>query len=154
MKLEIDPERDVQTGVCECCNTSFDRVTGFINDDNGAYAIYFASCYHHNGIHEAWIDVIIDDAWTPDEPVSRPGPNRVTFGCRIGPVENAPGPACTLVTGGAVAPDEPFYGRKLTREEALQHPWLSDYWATMDHILEHDLTVNQHLYGPAVVEGD
>ncbi|MEV4454512.1 hypothetical protein [Microbispora sp. NPDC049633] len=36
---------------------------------------------------------------------------------------------------------------KLTREEALAHPWLPDYWETIDHILENDATVRQHLYG-------
>ncbi|KAB8190238.1 hypothetical protein FH608_035255 [Nonomuraea phyllanthi] len=152
MRLRIDPDRDIKTGTCDCCRTPFERVTGFVNNDDGAYAIYYASCYHHDGIHEAWIDVIIDDAWVPDDPVSRPGANRVTFGCRVGPVENSPVPACSLVTGAAVAPDEPFYGRKLTRDEALAHPWLSDYWETIDHILENDLTVRQHLYGVTTSE--
>lgn len=153
MNLRIDPQRNIETGVCDCCQTPFERVTGFINNDNGAYAIYYASCYHHDGVHEAWLDVILDDQWAPDAPVSRPGPDRVTFGCRVGPVANSPMPACTLVTAATVAPDTPFYGRKLTREAALAHPWLPDYWKTIDHILEHDPTVTHHLYGTPAPEG-
>jgi len=147
VRLEIDPERKVHTGTCDCCGTPFERITGFINNDDGAYAIYYASCYHHDGVHEAWIDVVFDDAWDPDDPVTPTGSNRVTFGCRVGPVANNPNPACTLVPAASVAPDKPLYGHKLNRDEALQHPWLSAYWQTVDHILEHDTTIRQHLYG-------
>jgi hypothetical protein len=150
--LRIAPDRNIKTGVCDCCQTPFDRVTGFITNNDGAYAIYHASCYHHHGIHEAWIDMIMDDAWAPERPVSGPGPNRVTFGCRVGPVEGQPTPACSLVRGAEVAPDDLLYGRKLTREEALAHPWLSGFWAAIDHVLENDTTVHQHLYGTGPVK--
>ncbi|GII57883.1 hypothetical protein Pth03_62720 [Planotetraspora thailandica] len=147
MTLRINPTREPASGVCDCCQTPFERVNGFVNDDDGICGIYYASCYHHNGMHEAWIDVIMDDAWDQEHPATHPGPDRVTFGCRVGPVEGRPAPACSLVTGAEVAPDDPLYGRKLTREHALAHPWLPGYWAVVDHILEHDQTVNRHLYG-------
>ncbi|WP_344935603.1 hypothetical protein [Sphaerisporangium flaviroseum] len=71
----------------------------------------------------------------------------------MGPVEGQPAPVCSLVTGAEAAPDTPFYGRKLTRDEALRHPWVSDYWETIDHILENDTTVKQHLYGTTAESG-
>ena len=146
MQLQIDPERDVKSHECGCCGVPFDRVTGFINSENGAYAIYYASCYHHDGVHEAYIDVILDNAWDADHP-DEPSPDRVTFGCRVGPITGQENIACSLVDGASVAPDIPLYGRKLDPDQARQHPWVSQYWATIDHILEHDPTVNPHLYG-------
>ncbi|MEV5650187.1 hypothetical protein AB0L57_18225 [Nocardia sp. NPDC052254] len=147
MQLQIDPERDIQSGTCGCCGVPFERVTGFINSEAGAFAIYYASCYHHDGVHEVYIDVILDNAWDADDPVSRPGPDRVTIGCRVGPVEGRPGNACSLVDGASVAPDTPLYGRKLDPDQARRHPWIALYWETIDHILEHDSTVGTHLYG-------
>lgn len=147
VELVIDPDRQVKSLACDCCETPFDRVTGFINNENGAYAIYFASCYHHDGVHDAWIDVIMDDHWDADAPATRPGAGRVTFGCRVGPVEGHDGVACSLVGAAQLAADIPLYGRKLSRDEALDHPWLVAYWDTVDHILENDPTVSAHLYG-------
>ncbi len=138
--------------MCGCCEVPFERVTGFVNSEAGAFAIYYASCYHHHGMHEAYIDVIIDNAWDPDDPVSHPGPDRVTFGCRVGPVGDPPNIACSLVDAASVAPDTPLYGRKLDPDQARQHPWVSQYWETIDHILEHDATVRTHLYGTPVGE--
>ncbi|GAB1822855.1 hypothetical protein HerbRD11066_60190 [Herbidospora sp. RD11066] len=146
--MQIDPDRKVTADTCDCCGTDSDRVTGFINNDDSAYAIYFANCYHHDGVHEAWIDVILDDAWDREDIVNQPSPNRVTFGCRVGPIEGHPAPMCSLVAAASVRADEPLYGRKLDREAALGHPWLADYWQTVDHILENDATIHRHLYGP------
>lgn len=149
MSLTIDPERQVEAGSCACCTTPYDRVTGFINsEESGAYAIYYASCYHHQGVHEAYIDVILDDDWDPEHPASRPGPRRATFGCRVGPVDGQDGPACSLVPAASVAPDDPLYGHKLTRDEALAHPWLAAYWQTIDLILLEDPTVHAHFTAP------
>ncbi|SEG75533.1 hypothetical protein SAMN04489712_11151 [Thermomonospora echinospora] len=127
-------------------------MTGFINSEAGAHAIYYARCYHHQGIHEAYIDVVLDDYWDPDDVADRPSPNRVTFGCRIGPIEGHPNIACSLVTGASVAPDSPLYGRKLDPDQAREHPWLTTYWETIDHILEHDETVARHFQGPTAAE--
>lgn len=143
MNLEIDEEtRQVRDFVCQCCSTQAERTWAFVNRDGGARAVYFASCYHHDGIHEAWIDAIFG-TWG-----SNTFDDHVTFGCRVGPVSNSPMPAATLVRGGDVAPDEPVYGRKLDRDEALAHPQLSEFWALVDLVLEHDRLVNKHIYGP------
>lgn len=138
----------MNAGTCACCETPFERVTGFINGAEGAYAIYYASCYHHQGMHEAYIDVILESHWDQDDLVNRPSPDRVTFGCRVGPIEGHPGIACSLVTGAAVAPDSPLYGHKLEPDQAREHPWLAAYWETVDHILAHDETVASHFQGP------
>ncbi|MFF2392267.1 hypothetical protein [Nocardia sp. NPDC058114] len=70
MHLTIDPERNIYCAICDCCETPYDRANGVINTANGAYAIYHASCLHHQGTHETYIDVIFDNCWDPDDPVN------------------------------------------------------------------------------------
>lgn len=142
MALLLDPDRDVTTFTCEHGDLH-ERICGFINDDErGAFAIYFANCVHHDGVHEAYIDVILDNDWDPDHPTS-PSPDRVTFGCRYGWIENH-GLACSLVQGGSAGPNVDYYGHKLSRDEALAHPWLARFWEAVDLIIEHDSTVRGH----------
>jgi hypothetical protein len=50
-------------------------------------AVYFASCYRHDGVHEAWIDVVLG-TWGAED-----FSDHLTFGCRVGPVSGAAGPA-------------------------------------------------------------
>ncbi|OYO19029.1 hypothetical protein BI335_06035 [Enemella evansiae] len=117
------------------------RVTGFINQDNDAHAIYLASCYHHDG-HEVWIDAVFSPTWADGVD------DRFTFGCRIGPVDGQSGPAASLVTAAAAFSDAATFGHKLTRDEALAHPMLAEFWTIVDHVLTHDSVVQAHMYGP------
>ena len=58
-----------------------------------------------------------------------------------------------VVTGGAAFPDSLNFGRKLTRDEALVHPLLNDFWAVVDHILSHDQLVRDHIHRPCAIPG-
>jgi hypothetical protein len=143
VSLEIEEEtRQVREFICQCCSTAAERTWAFVSRDGDAYAVYFASCYHHDGTHEAWIDAIFG-TWG-----SNTVDDHVTFGCRVGPAADSPAPGATLVRGGAAAPDSPMFGWKLDREEALSHPRLDEFWALVDFVLEEDRLVNAHLYGP------
>jgi hypothetical protein len=67
-------------------------VWNWVRRDGVVQAVYFASCYHHTDQPQgAWLDVILG-TWG-NETTS----DHVTFGCRVGPVENSPEPAATLV---------------------------------------------------------
>lgn len=48
---------------------------------------------------------------------------------------------------GAAAPDTAIFGRKLSRDEGVGHPRLSEFWAIVDTILERDELVHRHLHG-------
>jgi hypothetical protein len=140
--LVIDEgSRQVRQFVCPCCNTPADRTWANIYDGDTALAVYYASCYHHRGVREAWIDAILG-TWGVNQ-----FDDHITFGCRVGPVTNSPTPMATLVDGGAVAPDAPIFGHKLSREEGLSHPRLSEFWQLVDVVLEHDELVRGHVYG-------
>lgn len=148
VSIQIEPDRQVNEFTCADCGEPIQRVTGFIARDQDAFAVYFASCYHHNG-HEAWIDVICSPTWAGSVN------DRETFGCRVGPVDGRSEPGASLVTGGAAFSDSETFGRKLTRDEALTHPRLPDFWEVVDHILTRDPLVREHVYGPdAVLDTD
>lgn len=143
MGIVIDEgTREVRQLVCDCCNTDARRTWAFVSDGDATVAAYFASCYHHNDVHEVWIDAILGTWGSGDFG------DHVTFGCRVGPVQGSPDPAATLVNGGEVSPDTPVCGQKLSREDALQHPSLPAFWGLVDHVLGHDAMVNHHLYAP------
>lgn len=141
MGLTIDEgSRQVRQFTCSCCGTEAERTWANVHEGDAVIAVYFASCYRHDGVHEAFIDAILGTWGSGDFT------DHVTFGCRVGPVTDSPSPACTLVNGGAVAPDSPIYGRKLRRDEGLEHPRLAEFWTIVDSILERDVLVNRHLY--------
>ena len=144
MGLAIEPDRKVSEFECPDCGGSVQRVTGFVLRDQDAYAVYYASCYHHDG-HEAWFDVIFSSTWA--EGVD----DRETFGCRVGPIEGQTTPGASLTTGGSAFRDAEIFGRKLTREDAISHPRLPEFWEVVDHILVTDPLVRDHVYGPGSV---
>lgn len=116
-------------------------MNGFVYRHADAYAVYYASCYHHDG-HEVWIDAIFSPTWEDEVD------DHVTFGCRVGAFEGRLDPAATLVSAASAWADSRTFGHKLTREEALVHPLIGEFWILVDHILTHDRVVSKHLYGP------
>jgi hypothetical protein len=76
MPLSLD-ERTVRTQSCVSCRESVQQVTGFINDEGGAVAAYFAACHPHPE-HEAQIDVVLG-TWGVDPPAD----DHLPFSCRL-----------------------------------------------------------------------
>lgn len=140
MALEIEDDRDVRFDECTHCQQPMTRIAGFVLKDGGAHAIYFATCYHHDG-HEVWIDVVFSPTWddTSDD--------RVTFGCRVGPIEGQPEGAASLVPAAQNRRESRTFGYKLTRDEALLHPQLAEFWEVVDYVLLRDPDVSEHMYG-------
>ncbi|MDQ0260240.1 hypothetical protein J2W20_002144 [Sinomonas atrocyanea] len=138
--LEIEPGAKVVEGTCDHCGQPMTRVTGFVHRDGCAYAVYYASCYHHAG-HEVWIDAVFSPTW--DEGTD----DHLTFGCRVGRVDGQDEPAASLVPAAGGWGNSRVFGHKLSRDEALAHPMLAEFWALVDHVLVHDGVVADHLYG-------
>jgi hypothetical protein len=143
--LHFDEGRQVVHEECAHCGTPQTRVTGFVLRDGDAYAIYLASCYHHDG-HEVWIDAIFSPTW--EEEVH----DRYSFGCRVGSIDGGD-VAASMVDAAGIWDDSPMYGRKLSREDGLAHPQRDEFWALVDHILVNDPDVAVHM-GYAREEGD
>jgi hypothetical protein len=140
--LTADPaERQQREYECPCCNAAIERMWNYVHRDAVMSAVYFANCYHHKDQpHEAWIDVIMG-TWGDDSI-----DDHVTFGCRVGPVQDSVFPAATLVDALTGFESTPVHGIVLTREQGLQHPWLPQFWQIVDFVLENDPTVHAHLY--------
>ena len=139
--LEIEPDPKVVEGTCDHCGGPMTRVTSFVYRDGDAYAVCYASCYHHDG-HEAWIDAVFSPSWDED------ADDRITFGCRVGPAEGQSEPAASLVSAAAAWGDSRVFGHKLSRDDALAHPMLGEFWDLVDHLLTHEAVVRTHIYGP------
>lgn len=138
--LSFDPERTVEMKSCASCGRGFSLVKSFILDGDDAHAILFAALHDH-GEREAWIDVILGSFGSDDYS------DYVTFGCRVGPVQGQPTPAATAVAAAEPYEDSSLFGRKLTRDEALAHPLLSEFWRVVDFALVEDPDIHFHVYG-------
>ena len=109
-------------------------MTGFVEGPEGPHSAYFASCHDHDQ-RVAWIDVLLG-TWSVE-----PAPeDHVTF-------------SCGLRADGAMAMDAPvavdlagviqdaraaLLGRMMTRQDALGHPWIAEFWAAVDAIAVQD----------------
>ncbi|KQY32397.1 MULTISPECIES: hypothetical protein [Nocardia] len=135
-------ERQFARYECPCCDEPIERTWNMITRDGIAYAAYFANSYHHTGqAHDTWIDVILG-TWDSDT-----ADDHVTFGCRVGPVQNNPNPAATLVQACLDGSADDVHGVVLSRADGLVHPRLPEFWSVVDYVLANDPTVSDHLYG-------
>jgi hypothetical protein len=112
-------DRQVQGQRCEECGRTYQRVVIFAMKDGGAYSVVSVQCHGHSDA-EVWLDATFG-SW--DEPFS----DHVTFSCRIS--EEGAGLVDALV---ASKRDANYYGKRLTRQEALAHPALALLWELVD----------------------
>ena len=138
--LSFEPERSVELKSCDACGRGFTLIKGFILDRGDAHAVLFAALHDH-GEREAWIDVILGSFGSEDFS------DHITFGCRVGPVQGQPEPAATLVPAAEPYGEASLFGQKLSRDEALAHPWVSEFWRVVDFALFNDADIHVHVYG-------
>jgi hypothetical protein len=139
--LTFDGEPSVNEMACPDCGRPFRRIMRYLRDDGDAYAASFASLYTHGDVKDAYLDVVLG-TWGENDPS-----DHVTFGCRVGRIEGQSGPAASLVPAAEPFGDHPLLGHRLSREEALAHPRLAEFWGIVDHVLAHDGEVHAHVYG-------
>lgn len=138
--LSFDPERTVELKSCADCGRGYTLVKTFILNGGAAHAILFAALHDH-GEREAWIDVILGTFGSENFA------DHVTFGCRVGPIHGQADPAATAVPAAAPYGDAPIFGRKLSRDEALASPLVSEFWRIVDFVLINDIDIHFHVYG-------
>jgi hypothetical protein len=138
MTLSFDGDPRIDHRRCDHCGREHDSAHGLVLRDGTAHAAYWAAWYPHE--EQAIVDVTLG-SW--QEPAYA---DNVMFGCRIGPVEGQAEPACSLVHSGQTLRDSPILGRKLTRDEALEHPWLSSFWEVLDWLILNDSTLHEHVF--------
>ena len=141
MPLAFDEPPTIQEQDCERCGRHYPLVKAFIQRDGSATAVTFTALHAHEGEREAWVDAILG-TWGEDAP-----DDHVSFGCRVGPVANSDQPQATLVPAAQPYRNSPIWGQKLSREEALSHPRLQEFWEVVDFVLVADPVVHHHVYG-------
>lgn len=139
--LTVDDERQVRSETCRDCGRNYQRIVGFVYRDGDAHAIFRAELHGHDDDREAWIDVTLDSDW---EDPSEAG--RVTIGWRVGRFGNNAEPAASLVQSGVAYPDATTFGQRLSRDQALQHPNLGDFWEVVGFLLTNDPDLVHHVY--------
>lgn len=93
----------------------------FVKQNSDAYAIVRAACHGHAD-REVWIDTTLG-SW------AEPFVDHVTMSCRVR--RDGASVVDALVASKG---DADYYGRRLTRDEALTHARLSDVWAVVDAV--------------------
>ena len=138
--LWLDGDSTIDRLTCHDCRAEFLLVKSFVIDEEGPHSITLTALHHHEDF-EAWMDVIFgsfEGESSQDD--------RITFGCRVGPVEGSQEPAATAVQAAIPYQDGPSFGRKLSRDEALAHPRLPDFWRVVDFLLENEPAISHHVY--------
>jgi hypothetical protein len=71
----------------------------------------------------------------------------VTFGCLYSPIPGQSNPAFSLIRAAHWYPDNDDFGRKLSRDEALAHPLLDDFWLVVDILVDETPMIRDHVKG-------
>lgn len=118
--------------ICECCNRETTKLTRFVYNEEGAFAIYYAA-FSEGHLDDGIVGVVSLGDWGED---GIP-PSRVAFAFRLWQDENNHN---ITITNANESPwhDSKIIGRKLTREEALNHPWIEDVFHITDHMVVDD----------------
>jgi hypothetical protein len=117
---------------CDCCGGLTVKLTRFVHRDGDAFAIYYATYANNHPDHEIAMLVSLGD-WgdsaTPDD--------RAAFYCRIRPS----GDSYEVMLGDAASSpwaDAAIVGTKLSRAEALRHPWKATAFEVLDSAFPQD----------------
>jgi hypothetical protein len=123
---------------CAHCGAKYSLVTSYLLRDEAASAVAKTALHHHDA-PDAWMDVVFG-SWHDE------AEDHQTFGCRVGPLSGSPDPAATAVDAAVHYSDSAFWGRKLSRAQALAHPQTEDFWAVVDFLLMNEPATSHHVY--------
>jgi len=142
LSLELGPE--IANFKCECCGELFKSVCGFIEKDDSAYSVYFATL--HNGHREIAANLTISVGnWWDDNAADERSWIYVTV------VPTADDFAMTVGE-----PSESRHhgykalGKALSRDDALQSPLKEDFFEVADYIVVNDPAIHSYLLGEEI----
>jgi hypothetical protein len=124
---------------CDCCGAPETRLTRFVKRDGDAYAVYLVRYVDGQQMHPACAVVSLGTWGVDGVP-----PDRVAFALRI---PHHPDEYQVEVIDGAELAwkKSEILGRKLSRDEALAHPWLPEVYRLFDHMVENDAPLHAFL---------
>ena len=126
---------------CNCCGEQTTHLTRFVSRDDCAFAVYLADF----SLGHDFVSVLAsfggwgDDAYTPAD--------RTAFAFRIWATPESY--QVGFVDGTDTNYKSEYFGRVLSREEALAHPLRQEAFDLSDHIVECDAPIIEFLRGRA-----
>lgn len=111
---------------CDCCDGLTVRLTRFVCRAGDAFAIYYARYSSNHPDHELAILVSLGEWGEGSTPAQR-----VAFYCRVRPLDAS----YQVMLGDAASSawsDVELVGEKLSREQALRHPWKATAFELVD----------------------
>jgi hypothetical protein len=117
---------------CECCGGLTVRLTRFVTRNEDAFAIYYAAYSNNHPDGELAMLVALGE-WAEDSDPAQ----RAAFFCRVRVVD---GSYQVMLGDAAESPwrDAAVVGQKLSRAEALVHPWKATAFEVLDEAFEQD----------------
>jgi hypothetical protein len=117
---------------CDCCGGLTVRLTRFVYRDGDAFAVYYAAYANNHPDSEVAILVSLGE-WGEGSEAA----DRAAFLCLLRPTEGS----YEVMLGDAARShwrDAETVGKKLSREEALGHPWKATAFEVLDEAALHD----------------
>lgn len=135
--IEIEFE-DPHYETCECCGNTTVKLTRFVYANDEAFAIYYIRFTKEHDDKNV-LGIISLGEWGIDEiPESR-----TSFLFRLWFTnENY---NVSIIDGKESPWQSEILGKILSREEALQHPWIDNVFHITDHIVDEDSEVIKYL---------
>ncbi len=133
-EIEFEP---ATYSTCNCCGSKTTKLTRFVLREGSTFAVYFAN--FSDGPHDHVSVLVGFGDWNDDASPS----DRTAIAFRIWTHQNS-------FQVGLVNPEDDgwrtdYFGRKLSREEALNSTWKAEAFALSDHIVECDRPVIEFL---------
>jgi hypothetical protein len=142
-RIGYDGERTVEDAWCDDCGHDYRSITDFLTLDGDAYAILRAQLHRHDDGAVTYLHATFGTLWVDDST------DRVSFACRIGPVDGYDGYEAGLIDAASAEGDEPsVFGDRLTRERALEHALLPAFWDLVDWAAAHEPEVAENVATP------
>ena len=128
-----------QRSICECCGNTTTRLTRFVTRNGNAFAVYFVMFTEEHEDRSAAVMVGIGD-WGDD---TIPEEARLAFTFRLWLANDS-------YQVSMIDPDDSPWetthlGRRLPREEALNHPLIQEVFDLSDHIVKCDQPLVDYL---------
>ena len=107
-------------------------MTRFVSQDNDAFAVYYAAFSVDHAEKKVVGVVSLGEWWNDEVPESR-----VAFAFEMWP-DNDNYNVGIINANESDWADVNIIGRKLSRDEALEHPWLNEVFHITDHMTDED----------------
>jgi hypothetical protein len=131
---------DPSASTCECCGGLSVRLTRFVYRNGDAFGIYYAAYSNNHPDNELAVLLSLGEWGEGSDPSQR-----TAFYCRVRPTDDS----YEVMLGDAAQSawsDAAVVGAKLSREDALRHPWKDAAFEVLDEAFERDRSLRGFLH--------